>query len=45
MAAERAVTRPFTLTPIGRLRTPFADRAACPRNGRQPDPPPPWALK
>ena len=34
------MTRPFTLTPIGRLRTPFADRAACPRNGRQPEPPP-----
>lgn len=30
----------MALRPIGRLRTPFATRAACPRNGRQPDPPP-----
>ena len=28
------------LTPIGRLRTPFATRADCPRNGRQLQPPP-----
>ena len=34
------MSRPLVLTPIGRLRTPFADRAACPRNGRQPEPPP-----
>lgn len=40
MPAEQVVTRPFTLTPIGRLCTPFASREACPRNGRQPDPPP-----
>jgi tRNA-Thr(GGU) m(6)t(6)A37 methyltransferase TsaA len=30
----------FAIRPIGVLRTPFATRAACPRNGRQPDPPP-----
>ena len=29
------------LRPIGRLRTPFATAADCPRNGRQPNPPPP----
>ncbi|HEX4261306.1 MAG TPA: tRNA (N6-threonylcarbamoyladenosine(37)-N6)-methyltransferase TrmO [Acetobacteraceae bacterium] len=28
------------LQPIGRLRTPFRSRAECPRNGRQPAPPP-----
>ena len=28
------------LRPIGWLETPFAAVAACPRNGRQPDPPP-----
>jgi len=28
------------LRPIGQLRTPFATIASCPRNGRQPDPPP-----
>jgi tRNA (adenine37-N6)-methyltransferase len=28
------------LAPIGRLRTPFATRADCPRNGRQIQPPP-----
>jgi tRNA-Thr(GGU) m(6)t(6)A37 methyltransferase TsaA len=31
----------FTLRQIGVLRTPFATRADCPRNGRQPDPAPP----
>ncbi len=30
----------FAVRPIGVLRTPFATRADCPRNGRQPDPPP-----
>jgi tRNA-Thr(GGU) m(6)t(6)A37 methyltransferase TsaA len=30
----------FALRPIGVLRTPFATRADCPRNGRQPNPPP-----
>jgi tRNA-Thr(GGU) m(6)t(6)A37 methyltransferase TsaA len=29
------------LRAIGRLRTPFRTLAECPRNGRQPDPPPP----
>ena len=33
-------SRRFTLRPIGLLRTPFATRADCPRNGRQPDPAP-----
>lgn len=28
------------LQPIGRLETPFRTLADCPRNGRQPDPPP-----
>jgi tRNA-Thr(GGU) m(6)t(6)A37 methyltransferase TsaA len=28
----------FGLRPIGRLRTPWATPADCPRNGRQPDP-------
>lgn len=28
------------LRPIGRIRTPFATLADCPRNGRQPQPPP-----
>lgn len=30
----------FTLHPIGRLETPWATPADCPRNGRQPDPAP-----
>lgn len=30
----------LTLTPIGRLRTPYPTRDDCPRNGRQFDPPP-----
>ncbi len=30
----------YALRLIGVLRTPFATRADCPRNGRQPDPPP-----
>jgi len=30
----------FTATPIGHLETPWAAPADCPRNGRQPDPPP-----
>jgi tRNA-Thr(GGU) m(6)t(6)A37 methyltransferase TsaA len=31
---------PITLRPIGHLETPFRTLADCPRNGRQPDPPP-----
>ena len=31
----------MNLRPIGRLRTPFATPADCPRNGRQPSPAPP----
>ncbi len=31
----------WTLRPIGVLRTPFRTVDACPRNGRQPNPPPP----
>jgi tRNA-Thr(GGU) m(6)t(6)A37 methyltransferase TsaA len=31
---------PLTLRPIGRLATPWHTIAACPRNGRQPEPPP-----
>jgi tRNA-Thr(GGU) m(6)t(6)A37 methyltransferase TsaA len=31
---------PITLRPIGHLETPFRTLAECPRNGRQPDPPP-----
>jgi tRNA (adenine37-N6)-methyltransferase len=30
----------FTMRPIGTIATPFASLDACPRNGRQPDPPP-----
>jgi len=30
----------FTLRPIGTISTPFHTLADCPRNGRQPDPPP-----
>jgi len=30
----------FSIQPIGTLRTPWATVAACPRNGRQPDPAP-----
>ncbi len=30
----------FTVTPIGRLRTPWTTTSACPRNGRRADPPP-----
>lgn len=30
----------FTLRPIGVLHTPWTTVEACPRNGRQPDPPP-----
>ncbi len=30
----------FAVRPIGVLRTPFATRADCPRNGRQPNPAP-----
>ncbi len=33
--------RPFTLTQIGTLHTPWHTIGECPRNGRQPDPPPP----
>jgi tRNA-Thr(GGU) m(6)t(6)A37 methyltransferase TsaA len=33
------------LRSIGRLRTPFATRADCPRNGRQLDPAPPCAAE
>jgi tRNA-Thr(GGU) m(6)t(6)A37 methyltransferase TsaA len=32
---------PLSLRPIGLLRTPFRTLAECPRNGRQPRPPPP----
>jgi tRNA (adenine37-N6)-methyltransferase len=32
---------PLQLRPIGLLRTPFRTLAECPRNGRQPHPPPP----
>jgi tRNA (adenine37-N6)-methyltransferase len=32
---------PFSLRPIGLLRTPFRTLAECPRNGRQPQPAPP----
>lgn len=43
--AASAVDAPLvdapTLRPIGRLRTPFATLADCPRNGRQPRPAPP----
>lgn len=31
---------PVTLAPIGHLETPWPSPADCPRNGRQPDPPP-----
>lgn len=34
-------TLPMTLRPIGRLETPWARPADCPRNGRQPRPAPP----
>src|SRR3712207_655253 len=30
----------LTIRPIGHLRTPWATRGDCPRNGRQPDPAP-----
>lgn len=33
------------LQPIGRLCTPFATRAQCPRNGRQSDPAPPCTVE
>ncbi len=33
----------FSVRPIGVLRTPFRTLADCPRNGRQPAPPPPCA--
>ena len=35
-----AAAGPFAVRPIGILRTPFATIADCPRNGRQPNPPP-----
>jgi tRNA (adenine37-N6)-methyltransferase len=38
VSADPAAT--FPLRQIGVLRTPFATRADCPRNGRQPDPAP-----
>ena len=31
---------PLALRPIGRLHTPWATTSECPRNGRQPEPPP-----
>jgi tRNA (adenine37-N6)-methyltransferase len=34
------MTAAFTVRPIGVLHTPFPTVADCPRNGRQPDPPP-----
>lgn len=35
-----AVPETFALRPIGRISTPWCTIAECPRNGRQPDPPP-----
>lgn len=35
----------FTLNPIGVLHTPWTTIDACPRNGRQPDPPPLCTVK
>ncbi len=35
----------MNLRPIGRLRTPFRTIAECPRNGRQPQPPPDCAAE
>jgi tRNA-Thr(GGU) m(6)t(6)A37 methyltransferase TsaA len=34
------MTQAFTATPIGSIATPWRTIAECPRNGRQPDPPP-----
>ena len=34
------MSRDFILRPIGVLHTPWTSMEACPRNGRQPDPPP-----
>jgi tRNA-Thr(GGU) m(6)t(6)A37 methyltransferase TsaA len=34
------VSGPFAVRPIGVLSTPWRTLEACPRNGRQPDPPP-----
>jgi tRNA (adenine37-N6)-methyltransferase len=38
--ASAADVTSIRLTPIGVLQTPFATRALCPRNGRQPNPAP-----
>jgi tRNA-Thr(GGU) m(6)t(6)A37 methyltransferase TsaA len=35
----------FSIRPIGTLHTPWHSIAACPRNGRQPDPPPPCTAR
>ncbi|MGH7211869.1 MAG: hypothetical protein ACREF1_10475, partial [Acetobacteraceae bacterium] len=35
------MARDLAIRPIGLLRTPFRTLADCPRNGRQPKPPPP----
>ena len=34
------MTHPMSLRPIGHLETPWHSLKECPRNGRQPDPPP-----
>ncbi len=39
------MTDGFTARPIGRLRTPWATTAECPRNGRRADPPPLCTVK
>lgn len=36
---------PYSVRPIGVLRTPFRTLSDCPRNGRLPDPPPPCAAR
>lgn len=38
-------TPSLALTPIGRIATPWASIADCPRNGRQPDPAPTCAVE
>ena len=35
----------FTIHPIGTISTPWRTIAACPRNGRQPDPAPPCSVR
>jgi tRNA-Thr(GGU) m(6)t(6)A37 methyltransferase TsaA len=34
------MSRTFTIQPIGEISTPWRSLSDCPRNGRQPDPPP-----